>query len=145
MRLLIEHGADVTARNETDLTPLLLVSSWVSVIATSFLIHCRLIQAGGQGNLTSRDEELKSEQSAVKAKTARALIEKGADVNAKDASCSTALLLASTTGSYETVGLLIEHGADVAARDRSDRTPLHLALSWVCLTTASLLIQQRLT
>lgn len=69
----------------------------------------------------------------------RALIENGADVNAKDESCSTPLHLASS-GSCETMGILIEHGADVTAKDRSDRTPMHLALSRVCPTTASLLI-----
>ena len=70
----------------------------------------------------------------------RALLNNGADVNANDESCSTPLHLASSEGSYETMGILIEHGADVTAKDRNDRTPMHLALTWVCPTTASLLI-----
>ena len=92
----------------------------------------------GQGELLWQSD--KFEQSSWKVETVRALIVNGADVNAKDESCSTPLHLASSEGSYETMRILIEHGADVVAKDTSDRTPVHLVLSWVCPTTPSLLI-----
>ena len=79
-----------------------------------------------------QDKRWQGINSEAKAKAVRALLEKGADVNTKDKSCSTPLHLASSEGSYETMRILIEHGADVAAKDTSDRTPLHMALSWVC-------------
>ena len=92
------------------------------------------------GQQDKRWQGINSEGSNAKAEAVRALLENGADVNAKDESCSTPLHLASFEGSYETMRILIEHGANVAAKDTNDRMPLHMVLSWVCSTAASLLI-----
>lgn len=76
-----------------------------------------------------------SELSKEKAEIVRLLIEKGADVTARDENHSTPLHLASSSGFLESVRLLLEHGARVAVQDRCCRTPLHLASAWVGVTT----------
>jgi ankyrin repeat protein len=58
-----------------------------------------------------------------------ALLQNGADVNARDGGNSTPLHLASRIADPDCVQLLIQHGADVNARDQAKSTPLHLALS----------------
>ena len=57
----------------------------------------------------------------------RLLMEKGADVTAKDKGLSTPLHLASSLGNPEIVRLLIERGADITAKDGRHRIPLHIA------------------
>ena len=72
-----------------------------------------------------------SVKSNGKLKIVRLLIEKGANVSARDKTHSTPLHLASSSGMPEITRLLIKHGANVKAQDRGHRTPLHLASSWV--------------
>ena len=53
------------------------------------------------------------------------LLEKGADVNAKDNDGETPLHWASENGHEAIVSLLLEKGADVNAKDNDGETPLH--------------------
>ncbi|MEQ8192508.1 MAG: ankyrin repeat domain-containing protein [Candidatus Eremiobacterota bacterium] len=55
----------------------------------------------------------------------QSLIDKGADVNAKDKFGYTPLFFAAT---YEVAELLISHGADINARNYYDLTPLHMSV-----------------
>ncbi|XP_037037865.1 putative ankyrin repeat protein RF_0381 [Bradysia coprophila] len=55
------------------------------------------------------------------------LLEKGANINARDEDGDTALMNASNNGRYETVKFLIENGADVNATDTNGKTPLMFA------------------
>ena len=57
----------------------------------------------------------------------RDLLERGANVDHRDAHDNTALHLAAGFGHTELAALLIEHGADIDARGRIGNTPLHLA------------------
>ncbi|MBU2490440.1 MAG: ankyrin repeat domain-containing protein [Proteobacteria bacterium] len=62
-------------------------------------------------------------------KTARLLMEAGADANAvSEEFGETPLFLAASLGLSKTVERLIEHGARVDARDRHLQTPLHMAV-----------------
>ena len=139
VQLLIEHGADVTVKNENHSTPLHLASSLVSARNAPRLICCRT-DMNGQDDRCRGVGLPESERFILKAETVRLLIKHGADVTARDEAHLTPLHLASSQASTETVRLLIEHGANVSARDRSRRTPLHLASSCVSNTTTSLLI-----
>jgi ankyrin repeat protein len=60
--------------------------------------------------------------------TARALIEKGGEVDGTDNSGHTALMVAAFGGYTNTVRLLVEKGADVNARDTDGWTPLFWAV-----------------
>jgi ankyrin repeat protein len=60
-------------------------------------------------------------------KTARKIIEIGADVEAQSKDGETPLHLASRNGGVEVVRMLIERGADVATRNKDGETPLHRA------------------
>src|SRR5918992_1399121 len=59
--------------------------------------------------------------------TVKALLRKGADINAKDGSGRTALMFAVINLHGETVKVLLEHGADVNSRADDGATPLMLA------------------
>ena len=119
-QLLLKHGADVTAQNNTHTTPLhLALSSGVPEIVQLLIEH------GADINTPDGDHKMPLHL-ARSPDIVRLLIKNGADVNALDGDHSTPLHLASSSKSLETVRLLIEHGADVNARDGSDKTPLHL-------------------
>jgi ankyrin repeat protein len=60
-------------------------------------------------------------------KTVKALLRKGADVNAKDDTGRTSLMFAVINLHDETVKVLLEYGADVNARADDGATPVMLA------------------
>ncbi|KAH9035978.1 ankyrin repeat-containing domain protein [Lactarius hengduanensis] len=148
VRLLIGHGADVTAQDETKSTPLHLAASFGSAETVRLLIKHGADVTAQDGNFRTplhlasfRDEDLVNEHGQLdreklsqaksddKADTVQLLILHGADVISRDDTHSTPLHLASSKGSVESVELLIQHGADVDARNGSQSTPLHLAAS----------------
>jgi len=59
---------------------------------------------------------------------AKFLIEKGADINAKDSSGQTALFYAINAGDARMAKLLIERGSEINVSDANGRTPLLLAI-----------------
>ena len=75
------------------------------------------------------DTQVQILEAAKKGDTKRAeeLIEKGADVNAKDVHGETALMKAIMCARIEIITILIEKGADVNARDKNGRTALRWA------------------
>ncbi len=58
---------------------------------------------------------------------ARLLLERGADVNAKNKHGFTPLHFAAGIGHTDVAKLLLEHGADVNAKDEHGRTPADIA------------------
>ncbi len=57
----------------------------------------------------------------------KSLLEKGANVNARDENGNTPLHLAAKEGNFEIVKLLVTHCADVLIKDRWGKTPLDYA------------------
>ena len=70
----------------------------------------------------------------------RALIEAGADVNAKTNNDVSPLYMCAQEGHLEVARALIEAGADVNAKGKYDRTPLHSSAEYGHLEVARLLI-----
>jgi ankyrin repeat protein len=72
---------------------------------------------------------------------ARLLLERGADVNARDDDGDTALYWASRNGHEELVALLLSHGADVINKGMGDWTALMTASDWGHLGVVRMLLQ----
>ena len=70
------------------------------------------------------DDQLVSAAKAGNAAEVKALLRKGANVNARDKDGATALLKAVVNGRRPVVSLLIARGADVNAKDNQGSTPL---------------------
>ena len=60
----------------------------------------------------------------------RLLLERGADVNAKDGGGQTAVSLAARWGRADLMNVLLDHGADTSIRDDHGRTLLHYAAQY---------------
>ena len=56
------------------------------------------------------------------------LIEKGANIEAKDNNGDTPIILASLSGFFDTVELLVERGADMEVKGKNGHTPLFWSL-----------------
>jgi ankyrin repeat protein len=71
--------------------------------------------------------------------TLRRLVAAHVDINARDASGRTALMLAVLQGQKQAVDTLLAAGADPNAADASGTTPLHAALASAQYTIAAAL------
>ncbi|KAH9080612.1 hypothetical protein EDB83DRAFT_999443 [Lactarius deliciosus] len=126
-RFLLEHGADVEAKDSRGYNPLTTVN-WDDhdsrVEATRLLLDF-----GADANVRSRADWAPLHTAAYKGhfEVARMLLQHSADVNIKGFADHTPLHYASETGHVEVVRLLIERGADINAQNQWNSTPLHKA------------------
>lgn len=171
VRLLINHGMDVTAKDESLSTPLhlasssgvpdivrLLIESGADVTAKNRSSRTPLHLASSWVSIHRRHccyvcimldineqddyyHRLPPELNK-KLDIMRLLIDHGADPALLDETNSTPLHLAAYYGTPDTVQLLIEHGADATSKDGSGKTPLHLALSKVISSFVTLNLAQ---
>ena len=75
------------------------------------------------------------------AEAVRALIEDGADVNARAWNRATPLHAAASNDAADTIGVLIAAGADIHARDDDGLTPLHMAADFGNIQSVEMLIR----
>ncbi|CAG0912187.1 unnamed protein product, partial [Cyprideis torosa] len=131
--LLIQKGAEVNAKDRRGKTPLLVATenNHHSVVEV-------LLANGGDLNIANEDERSPLHQ-AESAETAELLIQKGAEVNAKDRRGMTPLFVATDWNHYSVVEVLLANGADPSIANEDERSPLHQAES---AETAELLIQK---
>ncbi len=138
--LLIERGADLTVRDKYGSTVL-----HKAARESDGEMMKRLLATGVDPNLKDSEDNTPliiapGNLDVVTGKSidiVRLLIEKGADVNAKNKYGGTPLHAA--IGSEQTVKLLLEHGADVNAKNNDAWTPLEVALLRGCPSTVQLL------
>jgi serine/threonine-protein phosphatase 6 regulatory ankyrin repeat subunit A/serine/threonine-protein phosphatase 6 regulatory ankyrin repeat subunit B len=104
VKYLVEHGADVNAKDEKNKTALHYATERRDSVYFS--------------PVTKQLPSLE---------LVKYLVEHGADVNAKDEKNKTALHYAAERGSLENVKYLVEHGADINAKDEKNKTALHYA------------------
>jgi uncharacterized protein len=109
MRLLLDWGADLNARQKNQ--------------ATATMLAAGLGWRTGDGGLGGTDYG--SESEAIAAVTL--CLDRGADINAANDNGETALHAAVARGAG-VVRFLVEHGAKLDAKDKSGRTPLDVAL-----------------
>jgi ankyrin repeat protein/mono/diheme cytochrome c family protein len=156
LQLLINHGADVNAKNRRRSTPLhwaiqdeakvrLLLSKGADVnavqaqgrtplylaamLGNSFPTLSLLLAQGADPNLASANGQTPLMMAAQRGnrEAVELLIKHKADVNARDGAGETALMFASTSGDARTVQLLIEQGADVKIQSKRNETALGFA------------------
>lgn len=136
MKLLLDAGADVNAKNAFDATALI----WSARDPVKSKL---LIEHGAQVNVQSRQGRtplILAAKSDSSAGIVRLMLAKGADPNVKDSRGETALLLAAGTGDTETMRLLMAKGADVNTANAQGDTPIMFAALGNSLDAVKLLL-----
>lgn len=136
VKLLVKYGAEVNAKDKDGMTAVIFAAG-----NNPALVRL-LLELGA--TLTAKDSTiaLTMAASSGSADAARLLIERGADLNAKDKDGLTALMRAADRRSTDTIRLLLEHGADINAKDKNGATALMRVLPWGYEETARLLIER---
>ena len=123
-QLLLEHGADVDARDNAEITPLLLASQGGHAELTRILLeHGANTEARDNDKRTPLFLAVEGEHVEI----ARTLLEHGADTEARETNDMSPLEHASIVGDVEIARLLLEHGGDARSQDENHDTPLHFA------------------
>ncbi len=111
VQLLIRHGADVTARDDTHSTPLHLASSKWSVETVELLIQHGADLNAQNGNQSTPLHLAASSHLSVEGNIVRLLLKHDANIDAKDSEGRTPLQIASSVGHYWIAKLLSDRHA----------------------------------
>jgi ankyrin repeat protein len=125
VRVLLEHGSDIHARNEDGDRALGLAAKSGHLEVVAALIDSGAeVNAGGAQGLTP----LFPAAAGTRAEMVELLLTRGGDVNARSDDHSTPLMAAAAGGDTTVLERLLDEGADVNAADDNGRTALHLAV-----------------
>ena len=117
MRILLDNGAEIEARNWMGNTPLIVAAEYGRKEAIEFLLANNAdINAKATGRFGTSGTALTTSIRSKHSETAKLLIEKGADVNAPKGGYTIPLMEAASWGDAELVKLLLAKGADVNGR-----------------------------
>ncbi|KAK2792626.1 hypothetical protein FQN52_003131 [Onygenales sp. PD_12] len=136
IRMLLEHGANIDARDRHGATPLHFASRFPEVEAAQILLECGAdVHAVGEDGGSAIHYALDASQGKGTGRPRadgraifRMLIEFGANINRPANNGVAPLHRAAAYGDLEMVGVLIEHGAAVQARDDYGFSPLRYAV-----------------
>ena len=137
MRILIEAGADVNARNAFDATALIWCASDLAKVRL-------LVEKGADVNAKSKQGKtplLVAANHSGAEPIVKLLLAKGADAKVVDGFMNTSLLIAADADDTAVVRLLIEKGVDVNARNRAGNTALMSAAANRNLEAVQLLLK----
>ena len=138
-RILLEYGADPNAKDSYNCTPLQYALAKQHPDVAHLLRkhgaveHGATVKAWDKRGATPLHTASENGQLA----DARALLESGADANAKGSDQETPLHCTSSEG---VARILLSHRADLNAQDNYDRTPLHRAVERGCAEVAGVLL-----
>ena len=139
IKVLLEKGADIEKPNAEGYRPLA-----IAIAEDKFEVGKALMEAGANVNAAAGPENL-APLMIVAAQTspaegaiflpsstrpldiAKGLVERGADVNAKSNTGTTALMIAAIHNNPPMIGLLIESGADIDAKNNQGKTAQDVA------------------
>ena len=126
---LLEAKADPNARTKAGKTPLQVAVELTGGEPVHFIGVLLEGRADPNAKTNYKDGStlLHLAASQGKADVAKALLQGGANVNAKNRNGATALHRAAHDGNNFVIKALLQGGADVNAKDRKGNTPLHLA------------------
>ena len=124
VKLLLNKGADATAKTTDGKTPLHIAANYGYYIITDLLLN-----KGADVNAKTTDgtTPLLLAANDGYSNIAELLLDRGADVNATDNYGITPLHLAADKGHFNITKLLLDRGADVNAKTTDDTTPLDFA------------------
>ena len=135
-RVLLDHGANIHAKNTQGQTPLHIVSQGVAKFPELYEPALVELLLSRGADLNERDNDKATPfllvTSVWKIKTAEILLQNDADVNAVNIHGQNALHLLSQNPNIDqwqlrSLSKLLEGGVDMNGRDNDERTPLHLA------------------
>lgn len=128
VKLLLDRGALLNALNRNNRTPLDVAGD----ASTADFLLARGARIGGYSSdgkkpLARVDQDLFMATVAGSAEGIRTAVARGAHVNIRDSSRSTALIRATYLGRLEAVSAFLEQRADIEEADDDGRTALHVA------------------
>ncbi|MBO4533308.1 MAG: ankyrin repeat domain-containing protein [Treponema sp.] len=135
-KLLLEKGADIFSTNKDNNSPLRLALKNGGLLQNWLITSRTIVSTDGSGNTVlhyAADWEY--------AEAIKTLLEKGADINAKNANGETCLFNAAKSNNPSIIQLLVDGGASVKDRDNLGSTPLHIAVRWGAQKSAEKLIK----
>ncbi len=137
-KLLIEHGANVSVRDNKGRRPI-----HSAAVQNSLEMAKLLIEHGANVSARNNDGISPMHSAAVQnsVEMAKLLIEHGANVSVRDNKGRRPIHSAAVQNSLEMAKLLIEHGANVSARNKQGGTPMHRAAWENSVEVAKLLIE----
>ena len=137
-RLLLEHGADVSARTNRGSTTLHVAASYgrVEVVRVLLEYGANLDAEDNKGRTPLHDAADNGRVEIV-----RMLLEHSADADLKDNEGRTPLHKAVVNKRVKVIRVLLEHGANVDAKDNKRKTPLHEAVEYGGVEVACILLE----
>ena len=135
-KLLLEKGADIFSTNKDNNSPLRLALKNGGNLQNWLITSRTIVSTDGSGNTVLHYAADWEYADAIKT-----LLEKGADINAKNANGETCIFNAAKSNNPQIIQLLVDGGASVKDRDNLGSTPLHIAVRWGAQKSAEKLIK----